>query len=126
MINVFLLRKQVHCDYDIAGFLDGLRRAWLDDNGIGFNQHVPTGYNHFGLRGDELDLFLRLCILRILQEGGRPVRFVESAGDWEFHDGYGDDPDRIADAMIGEWKKAGAPIQPEWNSWLFARPDRMP
>ncbi len=133
MTNEFLSRRWINSDFTIAEFLDRLRPDWLDDCGIGFCQLVPDGYGCFGLRDNELILFLRLSILRLLQDGGLPVRSLNHGKPddgiyrgYEIFHGYGTDPEQIADAVIAEWVAAGSPLQVEWGNWWLARPDRLP
>ncbi len=80
--------------------------------------HIVPGGRSFGFEGSELQEFVRLCLLSILDAGGVPVRHARS-GDFEWREQtqFGAEPNKIADAIIAEWHAAGGG-DPPWD-WLW-------
>lgn len=89
----------------------------LDGDGEGLWGIVPGGRS-FGFEGEDLQEFVRLCILRMLEVGGVPVRHATSGVlRWLEQTQYGTSPEEIAAGIIAEWRGAGGG-DPDWD-WLW-------
>jgi len=96
----------------------------LPVDAVGLWQIVPAGVR-FGLSGDDLTEFVRLCILALLEHGAKPV--LGGAGteyEWLFQPQYGESNEEIVDSVINEWLADGSQLEPmEMPRWLwFALP----
>jgi hypothetical protein len=90
-----------------------------DDGTVGMWKIVPAGRQSFGLIGLELDAFVRRYIAALMNAGAKPVRAVDlpnNMWEWREQTQFGNDIESIAQAIVAEWRAAGAP-DPEWG-WL--------
>ena len=103
-------------DETVGEYIQGVPYE-VDGDGEGLWGIVPDGRS-FGFEGVDLQLFVRLCILRLLDVGGVPVRHA-TRGEmrWEEQKQFGTKQDQIADAIIAEWQAAGGG-DPPWE-WLW-------
>jgi hypothetical protein len=92
---------------------------YIDDEGEGESLwRIVPGGRSFGLEGDELAEFVKLCVLRLLEAGAVPVRHADDGAlNWAEQTQYGATKDEIADAIVAEWLEAGGG-NPEWH-WLW-------
>ena len=94
----------------------------LPVDAVGLWQIIPAGRIGFGLSGDELTEFVRLCVLALLERGAKPV--VGGGGTkyaWIFQPHYGESNEEITDAVVSEWLAAGASDCDPGGLW-FALP----
>jgi hypothetical protein len=94
----------------------------LSVDAVGLWQIVPAGREGFGLNGDELTEFVRLCVLALLERGAKPV--VGGGGtqyDWILQPKYGEVNEEIASAIVNEWLASGAVDSDPGGLW-FALP----
>lgn len=89
----------------------------LDMDGEGLWRIIPAGRS-FGFENGNLTEFVRLCVVRLLESGGVPVRHADDGVlEWREQTQYGSGKDQIADAIVAEWLATGGG-NPEWE-WLW-------
>jgi hypothetical protein len=77
----------------------------LPIDAVGLWQILPDGRECFGLSGDDLIEFVRLCIFALLEKGAVPVSGGKGTGyDWVHQPQYGKTKEDIADAIINIWQ----------------------
>ena len=103
----------------ISDYLGGFHYD-LDDDGIGLDRCIGIGRTGYGFSGAELDIFLKLCIRAIVEQGGRPTVHFDCITFDPRYEGLG--PDEIADGVVAEWHAKGEP-DPDWYEFWFMRPD---
>jgi hypothetical protein len=93
----------------------------LEDDAVGLWQIIPVGRVDFGLEGNELVNYVRKALLAVFAQGAKPV---EGATDgkhyWKLRENYGDEPERMAEAIIDEWLASGH--DPDPGGIWFALP----
>jgi hypothetical protein len=83
---------------------------------------VTAGRDGFGLSGPELIDFVRRSLLALFAAGAKPViGDVTKVYHWVRLKQYGDTPEEMADAIIGEWQKSGC--DPDHGGVWFATPN---
>ena len=81
----------------------------LNDIPVGMWELVPNGRLIFGLEGPALANFLRRCIHTLMDAGTKPVIKRGRADTWELQTKYGSNKHEVAEAVIQEWLRQGAP-----------------
>ncbi|MFA5951347.1 MAG: hypothetical protein WC807_13790 [Hyphomicrobium sp.] len=110
-----LLRRRQLGD-SVSEFIDTIP-YFLDSDGESL-WHIVPGGRSFGFEGDDLTEFVRLCVLRLLNTGGIPVRHAEEGElNWTEQAQYGTTTDEIANAIVAEWLAKGGG-DPKWD-WLW-------
>jgi hypothetical protein len=79
------------------------------------------GREGFGLSGPELIDFVRRSLLALFAAGAKPVKGGDKVYLWGRVTKYGDDPEKMADAIIDEWQKSGR--DPDIGGIWFATPN---
>ncbi len=93
----------------------------LEDDAVGLWQIIPVGRSDFGLEGEALIKYVREALLKLLLKGARPVEgAVDGVHYWRLRNDYGNDPEKIADAVIVEWISSGR--DPDPSGIWFALP----
>ena len=92
----------------------------LEDDGFGLSNCIGTGTSGYGFSGAELDVFLKLCIKAIVEQGGRPTVHFDCITFDPRYEGLS--PDEIADGVVAEWHAKGEP-DPDWYEFWFMPPD---
>jgi len=96
--------------------------AELARDAIGLWQIVSFGRQGFGLSGPELIDFVRRNLLEMFAKGAKPVTGdVKKVYHWVRLTKYGDDPGKMADAIIDEWQASGR--DPDYGGVWFATPN---
>jgi hypothetical protein len=103
----------------IADYLGGFHYD-LEDDGASLSNCIGTGTSGYGFSGAELDIFLKLCIKAIVEQGGRPTVHFDCITFDPRYEGLS--PDEIADGVVAEWHAKGEP-DPDWYEFWFMRPD---
>jgi hypothetical protein len=101
----------------IAGLPEG-----LSDIPVGMWMLVPNGRIGFGLEGSELADFIRRCIHTLMDAGAKPVVHDDEPHRWKLQMQYGSDKHEVAEAVIGEWLRQGAPTPEPWDGVWFGLP----
>lgn len=84
----------------------------LERDAVGLWHLVATGRDNFELTGTDLINYVRRHILNLLEKGAKPVKGVrDGVHYWRVVD-YGNNPDKIAGAIIREWLESGGEIDP--------------
>jgi hypothetical protein len=109
--------------WTVAEWLEAMPNE-LPRDAVGLWQIVPLNRHDFGLNDPDLIEFTRRALLAILHRGARPVRGANNPERWVPILEYGDDPERIADAVIAEWLASGAG-DPDMAGLWFATPGVM-
>jgi len=79
----------------------------LEADAVGLWQIVTAGKDNFDLAGEDLKSFVKLGILALLKKGARPVAPSQEPGKfWELNVCYGENPNDIAENIVGEWLKS--------------------
>lgn len=83
---------------------------------------IANAAQHLGYEREELQEFLRLCMLRLLDSGAVPVLFAaEGPLTWVEQINYGSTNEERAAAIVAEWVAKGSP-RPEWDDlWFVTR-----
>ena len=98
-----------------------LRPSTLNDIPVGMWEIVRDGRESFGLEGEALVMFIRRCIYALMDAGAQPVRGV-ARGQWERQLQYGRNKHEVAEAVIIEWLRDGAPTPKPWTGLWFGLP----
>jgi hypothetical protein len=99
-----------------ADYLEGVSSE-LGNDGKAMFGIVPAGRS-FGFTGQDLSEFVRLCILRLLNAGGIPVKYADDGPLlWREQTQYGKTKSEIAYAIVAEWLASGGG-DPSWG-WLW-------
>jgi len=92
----------------------------LERDAIGLWHLVAAGRDNFELSGSDLVEYVRRHILNLLEKGAKPVFGVrDGVHYWRVVD-YGNNPDKIAGAIINEWLTSG--VDPKPGDVWFALP----
>jgi hypothetical protein len=96
----------------------------LNDLPVGLWQIVDHGRAGFDLEGEALVEFIRRSIHSLLDAGAMPVRGAGIPGveKWLLQTQYGRSKQEIAEAVIAEWLRAGAPTPETWTGLWFGLP----
>jgi hypothetical protein len=79
----------------------------LEFDAVSLRNIVVAGRDGFGLSDKELIEYVRRNILLLLAKGAKPVvGAVDDEHYWSLVD-YGNSAEEIAEAIIGEWQRAG-------------------
>lgn len=96
--------------------------AELARDAIGLWHIVSAGRDGFGLSGPELIDYVHRNLLALFANGAKPVTGdAKKAYHWVRLTNYGDDPGKMADAIIDEWQKSGR--DPDYGGVWFATPN---
>jgi hypothetical protein len=88
------------------------RPSGLAIDAIGLWQIVAAGRDNFELTGTDLLNYVRRHILNLLENGAKPVKAaMDGVHFWKIVD-YGNNPEKIAGAIISEWLESGGEIDP--------------
>ncbi len=94
----------------------------LARDAVGLWQILAAGRQGFGLSGPKLIDFVRRSLLALFAKGAKPVTGdVNKVYIWARLTNYGDDPEKMADAIIEEWQKSGR--DPDYGGVWFATPN---
>ncbi|GEP52866.1 hypothetical protein [Reyranella soli] len=92
----------------------------LEIDAVSLRNILVAGREGFGLSDDQLIDYVRRNILLLLAKGAKPVvGALDGVHFWSLVD-YGNAPEEIADAIIGEWQRVGR--DPELGDLSFAVP----
>lgn len=94
----------------------------LSELPVGMWMLVPNGRIGFGLEGPALADFLRRCIHRLMDAGAKPVAGGNKPNKWELQVQYGSNKHEVAEAVIQEWLRQGAPDYEPWKGVWFGLP----
>ncbi|MEA2880005.1 MAG: hypothetical protein QOF14_5201 [Hyphomicrobiales bacterium] len=94
----------------------------LNDIPVGMWRLVPAGRLAFGLEGPALVDFLRRCIHTLMDAGTKPVVKTNKPNTWELQTKYGRNKHEVAEAVIQEWLRQGAPTPEPWTGVWFGLP----
>ena len=94
----------------------------LNDIPVGMWVLVPNGRIGFGLEGPALVDFLRRCIHTLMDAGTKPVIKRGRPDTWELQTKYGSNKHEVAEAVIQEWLRQGAPTPDPWDGVWFGLP----
>jgi len=94
----------------------------LNDIPVGMWVLVPKGRMSFGLEGPALIDFLRRCIHTLMDAGTKPVIKTTKPRTWELQTQYGSNKHEVAEAVIREWLRQGAPTPDPWDGVWFGLP----
>jgi hypothetical protein len=94
----------------------------LNDIPVGMWEIVNNGRQGFGLEGEALATFIRRSIYALMDAGAKPVRGVGRPGQWNLQVQYGSDKHEVAEAVIQEWLREGAPTPKPWTGLWFGLP----
>lgn len=94
----------------------------LDDIPVGMWMLVSNGRVSFGLEGPALVDFLRYCIHTLMDAGTKPVIKTTKPNTWELQTQYGSNKHEVAEAVIREWLRQGAPTPDPWDGVWFGLP----
>ncbi len=96
--------------------------ATLNDLPVGLWEIIFHGRVGFGLEGEALIDFIRRSIHSLRDAGTMPVRGAGIPGQWLLQTQYGRTKQEIADAVIAEWLRDGAPTPETWTGLWFGLP----
>lgn len=91
----------------------------LNDLPVGMWVIVPNGRVGFGLEGPELANFIRRCIHTLMDAGAKPVAGPIKPSQWKLQVKYGSNKHEVAEAVIQEWLREGAPTPEPWTGVWF-------
>ena len=94
----------------------------LNDLPIGMWEIVNDGRQGFGLEGAALVDYIRRCIYALIDAGAKPVAGGNKPNQWELQVQYGSNKREIAEAVIQEWLRQGAPTPEPWTGLWFGLP----
>jgi hypothetical protein len=96
----------------------------LNDLPVGLFQIIVDGREGFGLDGEMLIDFIRRCIYALVDAGAMPVRGagIPGVAKWILQPQYGRSKQEIAEAVIAEWLRDGAPTPETWTGLWFGLP----
>jgi hypothetical protein len=96
----------------------------LNDLPVGLFQIIFQGRTGFDLEGEALIDFIRRSIYALVDAGAMPVRGAGIPGveKWIFQPQYGRTKQEIAEAVIAEWLRDGAPTPETWTGLWFGLP----
>lgn len=94
----------------------------LEDLPVGMWKIVNDGRAGFGLEDEALVDFIRRSIYALIDAGAKPVTDGDKPGTWVLQVQYGNTKREIADAVIDEWLRQGAPTPKVWTGLWFGRP----
>ncbi|MBB4184530.1 hypothetical protein GGE07_001156 [Sinorhizobium terangae] len=79
----------------------------LHADAVGLWQIIGSGNDGFELQGQQLEDFVRRCIVSLLKAGAVPVRPSASLAIFWEKQSYEGDIEEVASAILGEWQRAG-------------------
>lgn len=94
----------------------------LNDLPVGMWDIVYNGRDGFGLEDEPLKDFIRRSIYALVDAGAKPVVQREGSSKWYLQTQYGSTKLEIADAVIQEWLRQGAPTPKVWTGLWFGLP----
>lgn len=94
----------------------------LNDLPVGMWEIVDYGRKAFGLDGPELADFIRRSIHALMDAGAKPVVGAAKPGKWKLQVQYGSNKREVAEAVIAEWLRDGAPTPEPWSGLWFGLP----
>ena len=94
----------------------------LNDLPAGMWEIVDNGRKGFGLEGPALVDFIRRSIHRLMDAGAKPVIGGNKPDQWERQVQYGSNKHEVAEAVIQEWLRQGAPTPDPWKGVWFGLP----
>jgi hypothetical protein len=97
-------------------------RAPYDDVPMGMWQIVNDGRAGFGLEGEALANYIRKSIHALMDAGFKPVRGAGKPDRWQLQSQYGSNKHEVAEAVIAEWLRDGAPTPEPWTGLWFGLP----
>ena len=96
-------------------------RAPYDELPFGMWQIVDDGRRLFGLEGGALANYIRKSIHALMDAGFRPVADGDDPKLWKLQVQYGNKHE-VAEAVIQEWLRQGAPTPEPWTGLWFGLP----
>jgi hypothetical protein len=94
----------------------------LNDLPVGMWRIVDRGRRGFGLEGPALTDFIRRCIHTLMDAGTKPVVKTNKPNMWQLQTQYGHNKYEVAEAVIQEWLREGAPTPGPWRGVWFGLP----
>jgi hypothetical protein len=94
----------------------------LNDLPVGMWEIVRDGRWGFGLEGPALTDFIRRCIYSLMDAGAKPVAGAGKPDAWVLQVQYGSNKHEVAEAVIQEWLRQGAPDYEPWKGVWFGLP----
>jgi hypothetical protein len=101
---------------------ESIPRAPYDDVPFGMWQIVDDGRRLFDLEGDALADYIRTAIYALMDAGFKPVRGAGKPDQWQLQVQYGINKQEVAEAVIQEWLREGAPTPEPWTGLWFGLP----
>jgi hypothetical protein len=94
----------------------------LSDLPVGLWRIVALGRKGFGLEGPALANFIRRSIYALMDAGAKPVVGAGKPNQWKLQVQYGSNKHEVAEAVIAEWLRDGAPTPEPWTGVWFGLP----
>jgi|ERR1043165_7511664 len=94
----------------------------LNDLPLGMWQIIDDGHRGFGLEGPALADFIRRSIHALMDAGAKPVCGAGKPNVWVLQTQYGSNKHEVAEAVIQEWLRQGAPTPKPWTGLWFGLP----
>ncbi len=82
---------------------------------------VDDGRRLFGLEGEALASYIRKSIYALMDAGFKPVIGI-GKNQWKLQVQYGSNKQEVAEAVIQEWLREGAPTPKPWTGLWFGLP----
>lgn len=94
----------------------------LNDVPVGMWDIVYNGRDGYGLEGEPLKDFIRRSIHALMDAGAKPVIASDKPSKWVLQVQYGSNKHEVAEAVIQEWLRQGAPTPEIWTGLWFGLP----
>ena len=94
----------------------------LNDLPVGMWEIIGNGRDGFGLEGEALTDFVRRSVYALIDAGAKPVVGAGKPNQWKLQVQYGSNRWEIAQAVIQEWLRQGAPTPAPWKGLWFGLP----
>jgi hypothetical protein len=94
----------------------------LNDLPVGLWELVDQGRKSYGLKGDALASYIRRSIYALMDAGAKPVAGGNKPNQWKLQVQYGSNKYEVAEAVIQEWLRQGAPTPEPWTGVWFGLP----
>jgi hypothetical protein len=114
-------RKHTRYGYTVSEWVP-MNVPELERDAVSLSSIIIDGRDGFKFDGDDLDVFVSMCIQTLLENGALPViGGGDSKYDWIYQHQYGVGSGNVIRNVLAEWKASGA--DPDLGGLWFARPD---